>query len=476
MTKQQKKRVSLEEMAIQEFAARLRGSLLRSGDAGYEQARRVYNGMIDRYPALIARCVDVADVIAAVNFARERHLPLAVRGGGHNGPGLGTCDDGLVIDLSGMKGIRVDPSARAVRVEGGCTWGEVDHATHPFGLATPSGFISTTGVGGLTLGGGIGYLSRALGLTLDNLLSVDMVLADGSFVIASTQEHADLFWAIRGGGGNFGVVTSFLFQLHPISTVYGGPIFWPLEQAADLLRFWRDFILNAPEEINGWFAFITVPPIPLFPEQFHLQKMCAIVWCCTAALSRAEKLFKPIRAFGTPAMDFARPVPWPVLQSLFDALYPAGLQWYWKADFFTDLSDEVIDLHVKHGTQLPTMHSTSHLYPINGAVHRVGAGETAFSFRDANFAEVIVGVDPDPANNERMIQWARDYWMALHPYSAGGGYINMMMDEGAENVKAAYRDNYARLAQTKATYDPSNLFHVNQNIPPTNRGKLHKNT
>ena len=294
-----------------------------------------------------------------------------------------------------------------------------------------------------------------------------MVLADGSFVTASAEEHADLFWAVRGGGGNFGVVTSFLFQLHPISTVYGGPMLWPLEQAAEVLKFWRDFILNAPEEINGWFAFVTVPPAPPFPEQFHLQKMCAIVWCYTGPLEQAEERFQPIRAFGPPAMDFAGPIPWPALQSLFDALYPPGLQWYWKADFFNELSDKAIDLHVKYGAQLPTMHSTMHIYPINGAAHRVGKNDTAFSFRDANFAEVIVGVDPDPANNERMIQWARDYWMALHPYSAGGGYVNMIMDEGADTVKAAYRDNYARLAQIKATYDPANLFHVNQNIKPS---------
>src|SRR2546421_1887673 len=270
--------IVLEETAIQELVSRMRGTLLRPGDEGYEQARQVYNAMINKYPALISRCADVADVIAAVNFAREHELTLAVRGGGHSGPGLGTCDDGLVIDLSDMKGIRVDPVARTARVEGGCTWGEVDHATHAFGLATPSGFISTTGVGGLTLGGGIGYLSRTLGLTIDNLLGVDMVLADGSFVTASAQEHADLFWAVRGGGGNFGVVTSFLFQLHPISTVYGGPMFWPLEQAADVMKFWRDFISNAPEEINGWFGLVKVPPAPPFPEQFHLPKMCVILW------------------------------------------------------------------------------------------------------------------------------------------------------------------------------------------------------
>lgn len=464
---QQHTTTAVQETALQELASHLRGTLLGPADADYEQARRVYNGMIDKHPALIARCVDVADVMNAINFAREQHLTPAIRGGGHNGPGLGTCDNGLVVDLSNMNGIRVDPVARTVRVEGGCTWGAVDHATHPFGLATPSGFISTTGVGGLTLGGGIGYLSRTFGLTIDNLLSVDMVLADGSFVTANAQEHADLFWAVRGGGGNFGVVTSFLFQLHPISTVYGGPMLWPFEQAADVLKFWRDFIAHAPEDINGWFAFLTVPPGPPFPEQFHLQKMCAIVWCSSAPLERAEQLLQPVRATIPPTLDFAGPLPWPVLQTLFDALYPKGLQWYWKTDFFNEVNDKAIQLHLKYGAQLPTMHSTMHIYPINGAVHHVGTSDTAFSYREANFAEVIVGVDPDPANNERMIQWARDYWMALHPYSAGGGYVNMMMDEGIDSVQAAYRDNYDRLAQVKATYDPNNLFRVNQNIKPT---------
>jgi FAD/FMN-containing dehydrogenase len=403
--------------------------------------------------------------MSAVNFAREHQLLLAVRGGGHNGPGLGTCDGGLVIDLGRLKGIRVDPTARTVRVEGGCVWGEVDHATHPFGLATPSGFISSTGVGGLTLGGGIGYLARTYGLTIDNLLGVDMVLADGSFVSASEQEHPDLFWAVRGGGGNFGVVTSFLFKLHPISTVYGGPMFWPLGRAEEVLKFWREFIQSAPEDINGWFAFVTVPPVAPFPEQYQMQKMCAIVWCYTGPLAQAVERFAPMRALG-PVIDVVGEIPWPTLQTLFDALYPAGLQWYWKADFFRDLDDQAIELHLKHGAQLPTMHSTMHIYPINGAAHHVGAQDTAFSYRDANFAEVIVGVDPDPANNERMIAWARDYWRALHPHSAGGAYINMIMDEGEDTVKAAYRDNYGRLARIKATYDPTNLFRVNQNITP----------
>jgi FAD/FMN-containing dehydrogenase len=458
--------MALDDAAVRDLAARLRGELIRPGDDAYEVARQVYNGMIDKRPALIARCVDVADVIAAVTFARERGLLLAVRGGGHNGPGLGTCEGGLVVDLGRMKGIRVDPAARTVRVEGGCTWGDVDHATHPFGLATPSGFISTTGVGGLTLGGGIGYLARTYGLTIDNLLGVDVVLADGRFVTASAEDNADLYWAVRGGGGNFGVVTSFLFRLHPVDTVYGGPIFWPLDKATELLHFWRDFILTAPEDINGWFGFVTVPPAPPFPEQFHGQKMCVVVWCYTGPLDRAEERFAAIRAFGPPAIDAAGPIPWPVLQSLFDALYPRGLQWYWKADFFTELSDEAIALHAKYGAELPTPQSTMHLYPVNGAAHHAGRDGMAFSFRDANFSEVIVGVDPDPANNERMIQWAKDYWLALHPHSAGGAYVNMIMDEGEETVKAAYRDNYARLAEIKRRYDPTNLFRVNQNIAP----------
>jgi FAD/FMN-containing dehydrogenase len=456
----------MKEAEVQELRGKFRGELITPADAAYDGARKVYNAMIDKRPALIARCADVADVVASVNFAREKGLLLAVRGGGHNGPGLGVCDGGLVIDLSRLKGIRVDQKERTVRVDGGCLWGDVDHATHPFGLSVPNGFLSTTGVGGLTLGGGIGYLARKYGLTIDNLLAVDVVLADGRLVTASDHENPDLFWAVRGGGGNFGVITSFLFRGNPVSTVYGGPIFWPMDKAADLLRFWRDFILKAPEDMNGWFGFVTVPPVPMFPAEHHGKKMCVVTWCYTGDPAKADEAFKPIRQFSPPAMDFAGPIPFPVLQSLFDGLYPTGLQWYWKADFFQELSDKAIDLHVKYGDRLPSPHSTMHLYPINGAAGRVGSADTAFSFRDAKFAEVIVGVDPDPANNSRLMQWAKDYWLALHPFSAGGGYINMMMDEGEDNVRAAYRNNYARLAQVKRKYDPANLFRVNQNIPP----------
>jgi FAD/FMN-containing dehydrogenase len=372
----------------------------------------------------------------------------------------------VVVDLAPMKGIRVDQATRTVRVGGGCTWGDVDHATHPFGLAVPCGFISTTGVGGLTLGGGIGYLTRAYGLTVDNLLSADVVLGDGSVVTADASNHTDLFWALRGGGGNFGVVTSFEFRAHPVRTLYAGPTFWPLEQSADVLRAYRDFMLAAPEHVNGFFAFLTVPPAPMFPEALHLKKVCGIVWSCLGPAERAEAATRPMRTFGKPLLDHQGEMPMPVVNSLFDALYPPGLQWYWRADFVTDLPDQAIAEHVRHGAALPTMHSTMHLYPVNGAAHRVGRTETAFSYREANWAEVIVGVDPSPANGGAITEWCKDYFDALHPYSAGGAYVNFMMDEGQERVRASFRDNYDRLAVVKHKYDPDNLFRVNQNIRP----------
>ena len=458
---------AIDETAVQELGAGLRGEFIRRGDQGYDAARAVYNAMIDKHPALIARCVDVGDVVAAVNFARAHGLTVAVRGGGHNGGGLGSCDDGLVIDLSPMKGVYVDPVACTARVAGGCVWGDVDHATHAFGLATPSGIISTTGVGGLTLGGGLGHLTRACGLAIDNLLAVDMVLADGRFVTANTQEHSDLFWAVRGGGGNFGVVTSFLFRLHPISTVYAGPMLWPLDRATEVLRWYRDFLPQAPDTLNGFFAFLKVPPGPPFPESLYTQTVCGVVWCYTGPLDRADDVFAPIRSVaGGPVVDFVGPLPHPALQSMFDALYPPGDQWYWRADFVNEISDEAIARHVEHGSALPTGQSTMHLYPIDGAANRVGKNDTAFSYRDATWAEVIVGVDPDPAKASLLKDWTVAYWEALHPYSAGGAYVNMMMDEGQERVRAAYRDNYDRLVAVKNTYDPTNFFHVNQNIKP----------
>lgn len=447
--------------------ASLRGQLIAPGDAAYEAARKVYNAMIDRRPRLIARCVDVGDVITALKFGRENGLLVAVRGGGHNAGGLGVCDDGLVIDLSPIRYARVDPAARTVRVGGGSTWGDVDHATHAFGMATPSGIISTTGVGGLTLGGGLGHLTRKCGLAIDNVIGADMVLADGSFVTVGPDKHPDLFWAIRGGGGNFGIVTSFLFRLHPIDTVHAGPMLWTLDEATDVMQWYREFIVAAPDDITGFFAFLTVPPAPIFPEHLHMKKMCGVVWCYTGPADRFEEAFKPVRRFRRPALDLVGPMPQPVLQSMFDALYPTGHQWYWRADFVKELSDNAIGQHIKYGATLPTMQSTMHLYPVNGVAHRVGKNDTPWSYRDATWAEVMVGVDPDPANKDRIVRWTKEYWEAVHPYSAGGAYVNFMMDEGEDRVKATYRDNYARLAAVKKKYDPANVFRVNQNIKPS---------
>jgi len=452
---------------FESLSSALRGPVIRPSDDGYDQARAVYNAMIDRRPAAIARCADVADVMTAVRFARDNGLAVSVRGGGHSGAGLGVWDGALVIDLSAMRGITVDPGARTVRAEGGCTWGDVDHATGAFGLATPSGFLSTTGVGGLTLGGGIGYLARRFGLTVDNLLAADVVLADGSFVTASADSHPDLFWALRGGGGNFGVVTSFQFRCHDVGMVVAGPILYDIADSADVMRWYREIQPGLPEELSGWLGLITIPPGPPFPEELWLRKACAIVWCYTGPADRADETLAPVRAFGAPLLDGVQPMPFPVLQSVFDAVYPAGLQWYWRTHFFTEISDQAIAVHQEFGEALPTPLSTMHLYPLDGAAHRVSPDATAFPYRDGGWAGVIVGVDPDPANAAMIKDWAVRYSDALRPTSAAGGYLNFMMDEGADRVRASYGPNYGRLAQIKGRHDPDNFFRVNQNIQPS---------
>ena len=443
------------------------GRLVGPEDAGYDEARKVYNAMIDRRPALVAYPADVDDVAAAVAFARAHDLLLAVRGGAHNGAGLGTCDDGLVIDLSQLRAVDVDPGARTVRVGGGCTWGEVDRATGAHGLATPSGIISTTGVGGLTLGGGIGHLTRAFGLTIDNLLEAELVLASGERVRTSADQHPDLFWAIRGGGGNFGVVTSFLFRLHEVGTVLAGPTFWPVELGAEVLEAYARFLPGAPRALNGFFAFCTVPPAPPFPEQLHLRKVCGVVWCHVGDPEQGAAAMAPLlEALPEPLLHGVQPMPHADLQGAFDGLYPAGDQWYWRADFVREIPAEAAQAHARFGAEMPTMQSTMHLYPVDGAAHDAAPSDTAWSYRDATWATVYAGVDPDPAKAEEIRRWSVGYFEALHPYSAGGAYVNMMMDEGQERVRASYRDNYDRLARVKARYDPGNLFRVNQNIEP----------
>jgi FAD/FMN-containing dehydrogenase len=452
---------------IQEFKCNLRGELIQPGDENYDEARQLYNGMIDKWPRLIARCADVTDVITAVNFGRENNLLIAIRGGGHNGPGLGSCDDGLVINLSSMKEIEIDRQTRTVRVGPGSTQGEVDEATHAFGLAVPAGIVASTGIAGLTLGGGHGYLSRKYGLTIDNLIEADVVLADGTLVTANELQHSDLFWALRGGGGNFGVVTSFVYGAHPVSTVYAGPIFWGIEDAREIMQWYREFLPQAPEELYTFFGLKTIPSVEPFPQEIWGKKVCALISCYNGPVEDAAEALRPIREeLPTPLLDAMGEMPFPALQSLFDPLLPKGLQWYWKGDFIKELSDQAIEMHLEYAAKAPSTQSLMHLYPIDGAVQRVGRNETAWNYRDATWSMVICGIDPDPAKAGALAAWAKAYWEAVHPYSMGGAYLNFMMEEGQERIKATYGDNYERLVAVKTQYDPTNLFRVNQNIKP----------
>jgi FAD/FMN-containing dehydrogenase len=458
----------MDDEASAKFAQSLRGPVIGRSHLEYDEARKLYNAMIDKRPLLIARCADVGDVIAAVNFGRDNKLPIAIRGGGHNGPGLGSVDDGLVIDLSTMKGVRVDPKQKRVRVAPGCTTGDVDHGTQAFGQAVPFGIISTTGVAGLTLSGGHGYLSRQYGLAVDSLLEADVVLADGRFVTASETENADLLWALRGGGGNFGVVTSFLFRTHPVSMVYGGPIAFDLADAPTVMKWFREFQPSAPDEFCIFLGLHTVPPADPFPKEHWSKKMCMLVVSHNGPLPEGEKVVNAVRAaLPKPIIDWAQPMPYTVIQALFDPLLPKGLQWYWKGDFVKELPDAAIDAHVSHAAKFPSVLSAMHLYPVDGAVHRQTKDSTAWGYRDAAWSMVIFGVDPEPANAPALKQWAQDYWAAVHPFNLPGAYANFMMDdEGEARVKAAYGGNYDRLASLKKKYDPANLFHMNQNIRP----------
>jgi FAD/FMN-containing dehydrogenase len=441
------------------------GETILPGDAGYAEARAVLNGMIDRHPTVIARPTDVDGVAAVIAYARDNSLDLAIRGGGHSVPGFGT-SDGVVLDLSKMRSVTVDPANRTARAQGGATWGDFNDATGEHGLAATGGIISTTGVAGLTFGGGIGYLDRGLGLSCDNLISADVVTADGRLVTANERENADLFWALRGGGGNFGVAVALEFQLHPLKEIYGGPMLFEVEAAGDIFRWYREFIADAPEQFGGFPAFQMAPPLPFIPEDRHGDMFVAFIACWAGPVDEGEAMLKPIHDLAPVVAELVGPMPYPALNSAFDALYPPGLHHYWKANFVKELSDEAIEAHLEYGPKAPTVHSTMHLYPINGAVHRVPSDATAFGHRDANFATVIVGCWPDPADSEANTKWVRDYSDAIAPFSEAGGYINFMAADDQGRVAANYGANYDRLVEVKRAYDPGNLFHLNQNIVP----------
>jgi UDP-N-acetylenolpyruvoylglucosamine reductase len=445
---------------------RVSGEVVDPGDADYEDARRVYNGMIDKHPAAVVHCTGTADVAAAITAARDEGLDLSVRGGGHSAPGFGTNDGGIVVDLSPLQDVVVDADARTVRAGGGCTWRVFNEGTHASGLATTGGIIGSTGIAGLTLGGGIGYLSRKYGLSCDNLVSAEVVTAQGEVLTASETSNDDLFWALRGGSGNFGVVTTFEFRLHPVAEIYGGPIAYPVDRTDDVLRFYREYIAEAPEELGGFVGFHLTPPLPFLPEEWHFKNVCLAMLCWAGPIEQGEKMVQPFLDIVEPVGSMVGPMPYPALNTLFDDLLPKGLRHYWKSSFARELSDDAIRVHAEFGARVPSIQTAVHLYPINGAVQRVGADDTAFPYRDVDFSPVIAGMWESPADDDANIAWVRGYHDALRPYSTEGGYINFMDGDDQVRIESNYRGHYERLAAIKARYDPGNLFHVNQNIAP----------
>jgi FAD/FMN-containing dehydrogenase len=450
-------------VSVEGLASAVKGRVVESADTDYDSSRALFNAMIDKRPAAIAYCVDESDVAAAMQYGKEHGLRIAVRGGGHNGGGLGSVDDGLVIDLSAMNQIVVDAGANVARAQGGALLKDLLEATHQEGLTVPVGIIGTTGVGGLTLGGGVGHFSRSMGLTIDNLLGATMVLADGSVVQTDAEREPDLFWAIRGGGGNFGVVTEFTFRCHPATNVLAGPVLYDIDDAADVLRWYREFVPQQPDELGIWYGLVSVPPGPPFPEELHLRKTAAIV--LTQEGEEESDALREARSFGTPLLDGVGPMPVPVWNSAFDGVYPAGDQWYWRGEFVREIPDAAIEQHVAFGNEMPTWKSTMHLYASDGAASRVANDATGWSYRDAVWTGVFAGVDPDPANAGAIRDWVVAYSDAIKPHGMGGGYVNFHMDE-SDRVRGMYGSNYDRLARVKAQYDPENLFRVNQNIAP----------
>jgi FAD/FMN-containing dehydrogenase len=459
----------LEETAIQEFAANFRGELIRPGDEGYDDARTVFNSMIDRHPALIARCSGVADVIAAVNFARENELVVAVRGGGHSVPGYAVCEGGIVVDLSPMKGVWVDPDTHTARAQAGVTWGEFDRETQQFGLATTGGRVTHTGIAGLTLGSGSGWLERKLGLTCDNLISVELVTADGQFLKASESENDDLFWGLRGGGGNFGVATSFEYQLHPIGPiVLGGMVLHPFSRAKELLRFWRDYLDTAPDEVGTAPAIFTAPPAPFVPEDMKGQLVAGLIVCYAGSPEEGEEWIRPLKEFGPPEVDLVQPMPYTVVQSLLDPSQPPGRRNYWKAENMNELSDEAIETLVDYAATLASPFSFVVLEPKGRAISRVEEDETAYGGRDAAHSLYAFSMWENPAEDEANITWTREFMRAMEPFITPGISLNFTSDQDQEKVKDFFGRNgkYQRLISLKNKYDSNNLFRLNQNIKP----------
>jgi FAD/FMN-containing dehydrogenase len=457
--------------AIRAFAAGFHGRLIQPADDAYPEARRVWNGLIDRRPALIAQCADPADVVRAVRLAAQHELLLAIRGGGHNVAGFGTCDDGLVIDLSPMHGVEVDPAAGVARVQGGATWGQVDAATQAHGLATTGGLVSTTGVAGLTLGGGIGWLMRRHGLALDNLLAVDLVTADGRELRASAEENPDLFWALRGGGGNFGIVTRFTFRLHPVGPmIYGGVTLFPLARAREVLGFYRDWTPGLPDELTTMVVFLTAPPAPFIPPELRGTPMVALALCYVGPLEKGPAAVATLRALA-PAVDVVGPMPYLALQGMFDAGAPKGLLAYWKSEYLSALGAEAIESLAAHAEQMIPPFTQLHLHQLGGAVARVAPESTALGFREAPFVVNAVAGWTDPAQTAAQIAWSRSVGEALRPFAAGPQYLNFMGDDDSPRIRRAYGEaHYRRLAAVKASFDPTNLFRLNQNIPPAAGG------
>lgn len=455
---------TLDERLLDRLRGAVRGTVVEPGDPVYDEARKVYNAMHDRRPAIIVRAVDTGDVMATVDFAREQGLPLAVRGGSHSVPGYGTCDGGVVLDLGLMRGIRVDPDTRTAWVEGGCTWADVNHATHAFGLATTGGIVSTTGVGGLTTGGGLGHLARRCGLACDNLVSVDLVTADGSFVTCTDEQHEDLMWAVRGGGGNFGVVTSFAYRLHPIDDILGGPTFFPLD--ADVIRRYRELVAEADERLGAVFVVGLGPPVPFLPERWHGRPVCGMVTCWTGPPDEDDRIRERVAALGPVLGRHLERMPYPVINTLFDELVPAGLFHYWKGSFTQSLPDGVVDTLVEYGATTPSIQSVTVVFPIDGACHRVGPEETAFSYRDADYAIALSPTLATREDCEAQKDWVRAFHRGLEPHSLEGGYVNFMDADDQDRVRANYRTNYDRLRDLKRRYDPGNLFRLNHNIAP----------